>query len=112
LRTHIKHLPVNRPKPRLVVGITGDVALKERRRVVLMLRETPLHTGHIRTMPTVTEMGAIVYPPVPAFYALLPEMVDHTLGRVLHLFDIDVAEVRRWTGERGRPKKREETNTQ
>jgi 4-hydroxy-3-polyprenylbenzoate decarboxylase len=85
----------------------ADVALKERRRVVLMLRETPLHIGHIRTMASVTEAGAIVYPPVPAFYsrpASLAEMVDHTLGRVLDLFDIDLGVVRRWTGEKGRPK--------
>jgi 4-hydroxy-3-polyprenylbenzoate decarboxylase len=84
----------------------ADVALKERRRVVLMLRETPLHIGHIRTMASVTEAGAIVYPPVPAFYsrpASLAEMVDHTLGRVLDLFDIDLGVVRRWTGEKGRP---------
>jgi 4-hydroxy-3-polyprenylbenzoate decarboxylase len=85
----------------------ADVALKERRRVVLMLRETPLHIGHIRTMAAVTEAGAIVYPPVPAFYsrpASLAEMVDHTLGRVLDLFDIDLGVVQRWTGEKSRPK--------
>lgn len=85
----------------------ADVALKERRRVVLMLRETPLHIGHIRTMAAVTEAGAIVYPPVPAFYsrpASLSEMVDHTLGRVLDLFDIDLGVVKRWTGEKSRPK--------
>lgn len=81
----------------------ADVALKERRRVVLMLRETPLHLGHIRTMAAVTEAGAIVYPPVPAFYARpasLDEMVDHTLGRVLDLFDLDLSGLRRWTGEK------------
>jgi 4-hydroxy-3-polyprenylbenzoate decarboxylase len=86
---------------------SADVALKERRRVVLLLRETPLHIGHIRTMAAVTEAGAIVYPPVPAFYsrpATLAEMVDHTLGRVLDLFDIDLGVVKRWTGEKGRPK--------
>lgn len=79
----------------------ADVVLKERRRLVLLLRETPLHIGHIRTMAAVTEAGAIVYPPVPAFYARpssLAEMVDHTLGRVLDLFDLDVGKVRRWTG--------------
>jgi len=84
----------------------ADVALKERRRVVLMLRETPLHIGHIRNMATVTEAGAIVYPPVPAFYARpqsLEELVDHTLGRVLDLFDIELGLVRRWTGEKTRP---------
>ena len=80
---------------------SADVVRKERRRLVLMLRETPLHLGHIRNMAAVTEMGAIVYPPVPAFYARpasLAEMVDHTLGRVLDLFDIDAGTVRRWQG--------------
>lgn len=79
----------------------ADVMLKERRRLVLMVRETPLHTGHLRTMTRLSEMGAIVAPPVPAFYgkpASLAEMVDHTLGRVLDLFDIDLGTVRRWTG--------------
>lgn len=86
---------------------SADVALKERRRVVLVLRETPLHLGHIRTMAAVTEAGAIVYPPVPALYARpksLEEMVDHTLGRVLDLFDIDLGLVKRWSGARSRPK--------
>jgi 4-hydroxy-3-polyprenylbenzoate decarboxylase len=84
----------------------ADVALKERRRVVLLHRETPLHIGHIRTMAAVTEAGAIVFPPVPAFYAKpksLADMVDHTLGRVLDLFDIEAGTVRRWTGKKGRP---------
>jgi flavin prenyltransferase len=86
----------------------ADVVLKERRRLVLLLRETPLHLGHIRSMAAVTEAGAIVYPPVPAFYARpasLEEMVDHTLGRVLDLFDISLDTVRRWTGQRTRPGK-------
>ena len=90
-----------------LISRAADVALKERRRVVLMLRETPLHLGHIRSMAAVTEAGAIVYPPVPAFYAQptsLEEMVDHTLGRVLDLFEIDVGVVRRWSGEVRRPK--------
>lgn len=81
----------------------ADVTLKERRRLVLMLRETPLHLGHIRSMAAVTEMGAIVYPPVPAFYARptsLEEMVDHTVGRVLDLFDLDVGLAHRWSGMR------------
>jgi 4-hydroxy-3-polyprenylbenzoate decarboxylase len=79
----------------------ADVMLKERRRLVMMVRETPLHAGHIRSLAAVTESGAIVYPPVPAFYARpasLEEMVDHTLGRVLDLFDIDTGAVRRWEG--------------
>ncbi|MFM0466710.1 UbiX family flavin prenyltransferase [Paraburkholderia strydomiana] len=77
----------------------ADVTLKERRRLVLMVRETPLHLGHLRTMAAVTEAGAIVYPPVPAFYAnpeSLTDMVDHTLGRVLDLFGLDTATVQRW----------------
>lgn len=88
-----------------LISRAADVALKERRRVVLLLRETPLHLGHIRTMAAVTEAGAIVYPPVPAFYAQpksLADMVDHTLGRVLDLFDIEVGAVRRWSGGKGR----------
>ncbi len=79
----------------------ADVMLKERRRLVLMVRETPLHTGHLRTMVQLSEMGAIVAPPVPAFYARpasIDEMVDHTVGRVLDLFDIEVGTVRRWRG--------------
>ena len=84
-----------------LISRSADVVLKERRRLVLMLRETPLHLGHIRSMAAVTEAGAIVYPPVPAFYARpasLEEMVDHTLGRVLDLFDLDPGTVRRWEG--------------
>jgi flavin prenyltransferase len=84
-----------------LISRAADVALKERRRVVLLLRETPLHLGHIRAMANVTEAGAIVYPPVPAFYTRpksLEEMVDHTLGRVLDLFDIDAGTVKRWSG--------------
>ena len=77
----------------------ADVVLKERRRLVLMLRETPLHAGHIRSMQAVTEMGAIVAPPVPAFYARpksIEEMVDQTIGRTLDLFDIDTDVTKRW----------------
>jgi 4-hydroxy-3-polyprenylbenzoate decarboxylase len=90
-----------------LISRSADVALKERRRVVLLLRETPLHIGHIRSMAAVTEAGAIVYPPVPAFYSKpksLAEMIDHTLGRVLDLFDIDTGTVNRWTGDKVRPK--------
>jgi 4-hydroxy-3-polyprenylbenzoate decarboxylase len=88
-----------------LISRAADVTLKERRRLVLMLRETPLHLGHIRTMAAVTEAGAIVYPPVPAFYARpksLADMVDHTLGRVLDLFGIDSGTVQRWDGKRTR----------
>jgi 4-hydroxy-3-polyprenylbenzoate decarboxylase len=78
----------------------ADVTLKERRRLVLMVRETPLHAGHLRTMTALSEIGAIIAPPVPAFYAKpdsLEDMIDHTVGRVLDLFDIDVGVVRRWS---------------
>ena len=84
----------------------ADVVLKERRRLVLLARETPLSLVHLRNMVSVTEMGAIVAPPVPAFYARpkdLDQMVDHTLGRVLDLFDIDSQAVRRWEGVVARP---------
>lgn len=77
----------------------ADVVLKERRRLVLMVRETPLHLGHLRTMTQVTEMGAIVMPPVPAFYAepaTVDDIVDHSVGRVLDLFGIENTLVRRW----------------
>ncbi|QPF87346.1 UbiX family flavin prenyltransferase [Bradyrhizobium genosp. L] len=81
----------------------ADVTLKERRRLVLMVRETPLHAGHLRTMAALSEMGAIVAPPVPAFYTKprsLEEMVDHTVGRMLDLFDIDIGGVPRWGEDR------------
>ena len=77
----------------------ADVVLKERRRLVLMVRETPLHSGHLRNMLSVSEMGAIIAPPVPAFYARpasLDEMIDQTVGRVLDLFGLESEAVRRW----------------
>jgi flavin prenyltransferase len=77
----------------------ADVTLKERRRLLLMVREAPLHTGHLRTMTALSEMGAIIYPPVPAFYPrpeTIDELVDQTVGRALDQFDIDVGIVRRW----------------
>ncbi len=80
----------------------ADVVLKERRRLVLMLRETPLHLGHLRSAVAVTEIGAIVLPPVPAFYnrpKTIDDIVDHSVGRALDLFDIDVGIVKRWKGE-------------
>lgn len=79
----------------------ADVALKERRRVVLLVRETPLHLVHLRNMLTVTEMGGVIFPPVPAFYAKLESldaMVDQTVGRVLDLVGVDSPLVRRWSG--------------
>jgi 4-hydroxy-3-polyprenylbenzoate decarboxylase len=87
----------------------ADVVLKERRRLVLMVRESPLHTGHLRTMTALSEMGAIVAPPVPAFYQnpqSLDDIIDHSLGRVLDLFGLDTGRVKRWgidTGQITRP---------
>ena len=83
----------------------ADVHLKERRPLVLLVRETPLHLGHLRSMTALAEMGAIIAPPVPAFYArphTLEDMVDHTLGRVLDLFGLDAPKLRRW-GEKDDP---------
>ena len=98
-----------------LIARAADVILKERKRLVLMVRETPLTLVHLRNMTSVTEMGAIVAPPVPAFYAQpesLDQMVEHTLGRVLDLFDIDVSAVRRWTGpSRGRSSNSEPSTT-
>jgi 4-hydroxy-3-polyprenylbenzoate decarboxylase len=82
----------------------ADVVLKERRRLVLLPRETPLHLGHLRNMVAVTEMGAVVMPPVPAFYtgaSSLEAIVDQILGRALDLFGLDHPGVVRWQG--GRP---------
>jgi 4-hydroxy-3-polyprenylbenzoate decarboxylase len=79
----------------------ADVVLKERRRLVLMLRETPLHSGHCRLMADAAMAGAIIAPPVPAFYnrpATIDDIVNHSVGRVLDLFEIDVPSVVRWTG--------------
>lgn len=77
----------------------ADVTLKERRRLVLAVRETPLHLGHLRSMAAVTEMGAVVMPPVPAFYAkpaTVDDIVNQTVGRILDQFDLDVGLVKRW----------------
>jgi flavin prenyltransferase len=77
----------------------ADVVLKERRRLVLVVRETPLHTGHLRTMTALSEMGAVIAPPVPAFYAkptTIGDIVDQTLGRLLDLFSLDTGTVKRW----------------
>ena len=78
----------------------ADVVLKERRRLVLVARETPLHAIHLRNMTTLAEMGAIIAPPVPAFYnrpKTLDDVVDHTVGRLLDLFDLDTGKVKRWS---------------
>jgi flavin prenyltransferase len=94
----------------------ADVVLKERRRLVLLVRETPLHTGHLRTMTTLSEMGAVIAPPVPAFYAKprsLAEMIDQTLGRVLDLFDLETGAVKRWgesPGAEDHPKPHDKTD--
>ena len=79
----------------------ADVVLKERRRLVLMVRETPLHAGHLKTMMQATENGAIIMPPVPAFYSkpsTIDEMVNHTVGRCLDLFDIETHLTKPWQG--------------
>lgn len=79
----------------------ADVVLKERRRLVLMVRETPLNLAHLRNMEAVTEMGGIIYPPLPAFYChplSIEEMVDQTVRRVLELFDISDKQLIRWSG--------------
>lgn len=83
----------------------ADVVLKERRRLVMLVRETPLHAGHLQAMLKVTEMGGIVMPPVPAFYARpqnLDEVVDQSIGRALDLFGIDTGITRRWGEDVGR----------
>jgi len=90
----------------IATGITStlltraaDVVLKERRKLVLMVREAPLHTGHLRSMTALSEMGAIIAPPVPAFYnkpETIDDLVNHSVGRVLDLFDIETDVVKRW----------------
>jgi flavin prenyltransferase len=92
----------------IAAGITSnvllraaDVALKERRKLVLMVRETPLHLGHLRTMVALTEMGAIIAPPIPGFYnrpQTVLDLVDHGVDRVLDLMGVPDADVRRWDG--------------
>src|SRR4030095_15111533 len=82
-----------------IMSRAADVVLKERRRLVLALRETPLHGGHLRTMVQLSDMGAIIAPIVPAFYTrpkTLDEMIDHSVGRLLDLFGIDLGTVHRW----------------
>jgi 4-hydroxy-3-polyprenylbenzoate decarboxylase len=84
-----------------LVTRAADVVLKERRRLVLLLRETPLHAGHLQAMLQATTNGAIIMPPVPAFYTrpqTVDDIVNHSVGRVLDLFDIDNELVARWPG--------------
>ena len=79
----------------------ADVTLKERRRLVLLVRETPFNLAHLRNMTAVTEMGGIVFPPLPAFYhrpASIDELIDDTVERVLSLLGLDTAAPRAWTG--------------
>ncbi|MCK4863007.1 MAG: UbiX family flavin prenyltransferase [Dehalococcoidales bacterium] len=79
----------------------ADTALKERKRLVLLARETPLHLGHLRNMVKLTEMGAIVFPPIPAFYhkpETIRDLIDHTVGKVLDIFDIKHELFKRWDG--------------
>ena len=92
----------------IVSGVTStlltraaDVVLKERRRLVLMVRETPLHLGHLRSLVAASEMGAIIMPPVPAFYAkpqTIDELIDNTVGRALELLEVDTPALQPWTG--------------
>lgn len=82
-----------------LISRAADVVLKERRRLVLMVRETPFHLGHLRTMTALAEMGAIIAPPLPSFYIepkSVAELVDHSVGRALDLFGVDSGLVRRW----------------
>lgn len=81
----------------------ADVVLKERRRLVLMTRETPLHLGHLRNMVAVTEIGGVIFPPVPAFYQkpeTLDQLITHSVARSLDLFGLDVRSLPRWAGAR------------
>lgn len=80
---------------------SADVILKERKKLVLMLRETPLHLIHLRNLVSITEAGGIIYPPVPAFYQnpkTIDDIIDHTVYRVLDLFDIENDNLKRWKG--------------
>lgn len=84
-----------------LISRSADVTLKERRPLVMMVRETPLHTGHLRTMTALSEMGAIVMPPVPAFYARpqsMEDMIDQLAARALTLFGIETAGLKVWQG--------------
>ncbi len=89
-----------------LIARAADVVLKERRRLVLMVRETPFNLAHLRNMTMVTEMGGVVFPPLPSFYhkpASIEEMVDHTVGRVIDLFGVEHALAPRWAGMKPGP---------
>jgi polyprenyl P-hydroxybenzoate/phenylacrylic acid decarboxylase-like protein len=93
-----------------LVSRAADVVLKERRRLVLIPRETPLNLAHLRNMTAVTEMGGIIMPPVPAFYAMpktIDDLVAHTVARVLDLFGMHSARLARWQGMKGNPQERD-----
>jgi len=84
-----------------LISRAADVILKERRRLVLITREAPLNLAHIRNMASVTEMGGVIFPPVPAFYSrakTIDDLVNHTVGRVLDLFGVAHDNIRRWQG--------------
>jgi len=84
-----------------LIARAADVVLKERRRLILMVRETPFNLAHLRNMTSVTEMGGIIFPPLPSFYhqpASIDEMVDHTVSRVIDLFGLDHTLAPRWAG--------------
>ncbi|MGA0023457.1 MAG: UbiX family flavin prenyltransferase [Burkholderiales bacterium] len=87
-----------------LVTRAADVILKERRRLVLITREAPLNLAHIRNMEAVTLMGGVIFPPVPAFYSggkTVDDLVNHTVGRVLDLFDVEHESIKRWAGVTG-----------
>ncbi|MBU6445423.1 MAG: UbiX family flavin prenyltransferase [Alphaproteobacteria bacterium] len=93
----------------------ADVTLKERRKLILLVRETPLHAGHLRTLGQLADMGAIVMPPVPAFYAMpetVSDIVDQTVGHVLDLLGYDWPNARRWGEDRGKGTKRAKATKQ
>jgi 4-hydroxy-3-polyprenylbenzoate decarboxylase/2,5-furandicarboxylate decarboxylase 2 len=93
-----------------LVSRAADVVLKERRRLVLIPRETPLNLAHLRNMTAVTEMGGIIMPPVPAFYAMpksIDDLIAHTVARVLDLFGVHSAKLARWQGMKGSPQERD-----
>src|SRR3970040_445814 len=84
-----------------LISRAADVVLKERRRLVLITREAPLNLAHIRNMAAVTEMGGVIFPPVPAFYSrakTIDDLVNHTVGRVLDLFGVEHEAIKRWQG--------------
>ena len=97
-----------------LIARAADVVLKERRRLVLMVRETPFNLAHLRNMTQVTEMGGVIFPPLPSFYqkpASIEEMVDHTVARVIDLFGIEHALAPRWAGMKPAPELQGDTGT-